>query len=144
VETNGGHASTLRWQLIGTTLADRACRLGYSVGGAIRMILLSKPVALLAYISVLVSACAPVGYIKPEMTEEGVNRDLSECAEIARHQAFRDNPFMDIRYDALHHRDWVFHRHTGPSRRELKYRYRRVFMLARGYRFAPLDDPITE
>ncbi len=108
------------------------------------MIHLSKPVVLLAYIAVLLSACAPFGYIKPEMTEESVKRDLSECAEIARHQAFRDTPFMDIRYDALHHRDRFFHRHTGPSRSDLKFRYRRVCMLARGYQFAPLDDPVVE
>ncbi len=49
---------------------------------------LSKAVVLLAYITVLLSACAPVGYIKPGMTGEGVARDRSECAEIARHQAF--------------------------------------------------------
>jgi len=108
------------------------------------MLDLSKPVVLLGYIAGLVSACAPFGYIKSEMTEEGVKRDLSECAEIARHQAFRDIPFMDIRYDALHLRDRFFHRHIGPSRRDLEYRYRRVCMLARGYQFAPLDDPVTE
>jgi len=78
------------------------------------------------------------------MTEEGVKRDLSECAEIARHQAFRDVPFMGIRYDALHHRDRFIYRHTGPSQGDLKFRYRRVCMLARGYQFAPLDDPETE
>jgi len=114
------------------------------VGGAICMIHLSKPVVLLVYIAVLVSACAPVGYIKPGMTEEGVKRDLSECAEISRRQAFRDIPFMDIRYDALHQRDRFFRRPVGPSRRNLEYRYRRVCMLARGYQFAPLDDPVTE
>ncbi len=108
------------------------------------MIHLSKPVVLLAYIAVLLSACAPVGYIKPGITEEEVTQDLSECAEIARHQAFRDIPFMDIRNDALHHRDRFYHRHTGPSRRDLEYRYRRVCMLARGYQFAPLDDPVAE
>ncbi len=108
------------------------------------MICLSKPVVLLAYVAVLLSACAPFGYIKPEMTEESVKRDLSECAEIARHQAFRDIPFMGIRYDALHHRDRFFHRHTGPSRSDLKFRYRRVCMLARGYQFVPPDDPVAE
>ncbi len=64
---------------------------------------LSKPVVL-AYIAVLLSACAPVGYIKPGMTEEEVTRELSECAEIARHQAFRDIPTMDFRFGALHSR----------------------------------------
>ncbi len=56
---------------------------------------LSKSVVLLAYMAVLVSACAPVGYIKPGMTEEEVTRELSECTEIARRQAF-----MDFRFDA--------------------------------------------
>ena len=104
------------------------------------MIHLSKPAVLLAYIAVLVSACAPVGYIKPGMTEEEVTRDLSECAEIARNQAF-----MDFRFDPipprLHHRGRLFHRYHGRSLGELKHRYRRVCMLARGYRLAPLDDP---
>ena len=104
---------------------------------------LSKPVVLLAYIAVLVSACAPVGYIKPGMTEEEVTRELSECVEIARRQAF-----MDFRFDAphprLHHRDRLLHRFHGPSLGELEHRYRRVCMLARGYQLAPLDDPAVE
>ncbi len=108
------------------------------------MIHLSKPVVLMAYIAVLVSACAPYGYIKPEMTEEGVKRDLSECAEIAKHQAFRDIPIMVFRFDSLHPRDRLFHSHYGPSLGELEHRYRRVCMLARGYQFAPLDDPVSE
>ena len=100
---------------------------------------LSKPVVLLA----LVSACAPVGYIKPGMTEEEVTRDLTECAEIARHEAFRD-----FRFDPLppwpHHRSRLFHRYHGRSLSGLKYRYRRICMLARGYQLAPLDDPTVE
>ncbi len=109
---------------------------------------LSRPVVLLAYIAVLVSACAPVGYIKPGMTEEEVTRDLSECAEIARHEAFRDIAIMDFQFDALHprrhHRDRLLHRHLGPSLGQLEHRYRRVCMLARGYQLAPLDDPVVE
>ncbi len=100
---------------------------------------LSKPVVLLA----LVSACAPVGYIKPGMTEEEVTRDRSECAEIARHEAFRD-----FRFDPLppwpHHRSRLFHRYPDRSLGELKHRYRRICMLARGYQFAPLADPAVE
>ncbi len=108
------------------------------------MTYLSKPVVLLAYIAVIVSACAPVGYIKPGMTEEEVARELSECAEIARHQAFRDIPIMGFRFDSLHSRDRLFHSYHGPSLGELEHRYRRVCMLARGYQFAPLDDPAVE
>ncbi len=104
---------------------------------------LSKPVVLMAYTAV-VSACAPVGYIKPGMTEEEVTRDLTECAEIARHQAFRDIPIMGFRFDSPHPRDRLFHRYHGPSLGELEHRYRRVCMLARGYQFAPLDDPVVE
>ncbi len=100
---------------------------------------LSKPVVLLA----LVSACAPVGYIKPGMTEEEVTRDRSECAEIARHEAF-----MDFRFDPLppwpHHRSRLFHRYHDRSLGELKHRYRRICMLARGYQFGPLDNPAAE
>ena len=105
---------------------------------------LPKPVVLLASIAVLVSACAPVGYVQPGMTEEEVTRDRTECAEIARHQAFWDNPIMGFRFDSLHHRDRLFHRYHGPSLGELEHRYRRVCMLARGYQFAPLDDPVVE
>ncbi len=98
--------------------------------------------------SVLVSACAPVGYIKSGMTKEEVTRDLAECAEIASHQAFRDIAIMDFRFDALHpllhHRDRLLYDHHGPSRGELEHRYRRVCMLARGYQLAPLDDPAVE
>ncbi len=108
----------------------------------------SKPAVLLAYITVLLSACAPVGYIKPGMTEEEVTRDLAECAEIASHQAFRDIAIMDFRFDAFHprrhHRDRLLHRHLGPSLWELEHRYRRVCLLARGYQLAPLDDPVVE
>ncbi len=100
----------------------------------------SKPVALLA----LVSACVPVGYIKPGMTEEEVTRDLTECAEIARHQAFRDIPIMGFRFDSHHPRGRLFHSYYGPSLGELEHRYRRVCMLARGYQLAPLDDPAVE
>ncbi len=68
---------------------------------------------------------------------------LSECAEIARRQAF-----MEFRFDAphhrLHHHDRLLHRYHGPSLGELEHRYRRVCMLARGYQLAPLDDPAAE
>ncbi len=79
---------------------------------------LSKPVVLLA----LVSACAPIGYIKPGMTEEEVTRDRTECAEIARHQAFMDFRF-DPLHPRLHHRDRLLHRYHGPSLGELEHRY---------------------
>ncbi len=104
---------------------------------------LSKLVMLLAYIAVLLSACAPVGYIKPGMTEEEVTRERSECAEIARRQAFMDFQF-DAPHPRLHHSGRLFHRYHFRSLGELKRRYRRVCMLARGYQFAPLDDPVVE
>ena len=109
---------------------------------------LSKPLVLFAYIAVLLSACAPVGYIKPGMTEEGVAQDLSECTEIVRYQAFRDIAIWDSRSDAhhprLHRRDRFLHGHYGPSPGALEHRYRRICMLARGYQLAPLDDPVVE
>ncbi len=101
---------------------------------------ISKSVALLA----LVSACVPVGYIKSGMTEEEVTRDLTECAEIARHQAFRDIPIMGFRFDSLHPRDRLIHSYHGLSLGELEHRYRRVCMLARGYQLAPIDDPVVD
>ncbi len=109
---------------------------------------LSKAVVLLACITVLLSACAPVGYIKPGMTEEEVALDRSECAEIARHQAFRDIAIMDFQFDVFHsrhhHRGRFLHRHFGQSLWELERRYRRVCMLARGYQLRPLDNPVVE
>jgi hypothetical protein len=105
---------------------------------------LLKPVVLLTYIALLLSACAPVGYIRPGMTEEEVTRDLSECAKIARDQAFRDIAIWDFRFDALHpwlrHRHRLLHRDHAPSLGELKNRYRRVCMLARGYQLAPISE----
>ncbi len=80
---------------------------------------LSKPVVLLA----LVSACAHVGYIKPGMTEEEVARELSECAEIARHGTPRS------------HSDPPHETNLCPRNR---VRY------TRGYQFAPIDDPVME
>ena len=109
---------------------------------------LSKPVVLLAYIAVLLSACAPVGYIKPGMTEEEVARDLSECAEIAKQQAYQDIAAGDFGFEALHppldRRDRLLHGDHGHSYSELKRRYRRFCMRARGYQYAPLDDPVME
>ncbi len=108
----------------------------------------SKPAVLLAYIAVLLSACVPVGYIKPGMTQDEVTRDLAECAEIASHQAFRDIAIMDFRFDTLHprmhQRDRFLHGHHGSSLGELEHRYRRVCMLARGYQLAPISDPMPE
>ncbi len=109
---------------------------------------LSKPVVLLAYVAVPLSACAPVGYIKPGMTEKEVARDLSECAEIAKQQAYQDIAAVDFGFEALHpppyHRDRLLHGDHGHSYSELKRRYRRFCMLARGYQFAPRDDPVME
>ncbi len=101
---------------------------------------LSKPAVHLSYIAVLLSACAPVGYIKPGMTEGEVTQNLSECADIARQQSFRDIAIMDFRFDALHPR---LHQRSLVLW-ELEHRYRRVCMLARGYQLAPLDDPVME
>ncbi len=78
------------------------------------------------------------------MTSEDVSRDLSECAEIARHEAFRDFVATDFRFAILHprphHRDRFLHGDIGHALGELQHRYRRVCMLARGYRLSPIDD----
>ena len=89
------------------------------------------------------SACTEYGYVKPGVTEEVYVQDSQDCAEIARHQAFRDfNVFesrarfgRSFRYD----RRFSSFDSIGVSSSELEFRYRRLCMVSRGYELAPLD-----
>ena len=104
----------------------------------------SKVAALAGLILLLLPACSPLTYSKAGTTNEAVSRDLSECAEIASHEAFRDIEATNFRFDIihprLHHRDPFLHGVIGQGLSELQYRYRRVCMLARGYRLSPIED----
>ncbi len=90
------------------------------------------------------SACTEYGYVKPGVTEEVYVQDSQDCAEIARHQAFRDfNVFESrSRLRRSFHSDRRFSSFDGigVSPSELEFRYRRLCMVSRGYELAPLDD----
>ncbi len=97
----------------------------------------------LTFVFVLMG-CTPLVYVKSGATDEQVQQDLTECTEIARHQAFRDQPSLQFQlglsYGSVHGRDRsLFARHR-PSYAEVQHRYRRVCMVARGYELAPLQD----
>ena len=105
-----------------------------------------KRLILLASAGLLgLSACTEYGYVKPGVTDEVYVQDSQDCAEIARHQAFRDfNVFESrarfggsFRYDRRRFSSFDSFR-TSPS--ELEFRYRRLCMVSRGYELAPLDD----
>ena len=83
----------------------------------------------------ILAGCTPMGYIKSGATDEQVKQDLTDCTEIARHQAFRDQPSLEFQlglgYGPVHRRDRsLFARHR-PSYAEVQHRYRRVCMIAR-------------
>ncbi len=89
------------------------------------------------------AACTQMGYVKPGGTDEEYTRDSQDCAEIARHQAFRDQAVFDSRFrhdPAFRHdnRFWSF-QDFGPTMPELQFRYQRICMLSRGYELAPLE-----
>ncbi len=89
------------------------------------------------------AACAEVGYVKPGVTDEEYAQDSQDCAEIARHQAFRDQAVFETRFrhdPSFRHdsRFWTFH-DFGPTMPELEFRYKRICMLSRGYELAPLE-----
>ncbi len=91
----------------------------------------------------VLSACTQVGYVKAGVTDEEYARDSQDCAEIARHQAFRDQALYDSRFrhdPAFRHdnRFWSF-QDFGPTMPELQFRYQRICMLSRGYELAPLE-----
>ena len=91
----------------------------------------------------LLVGCTPVGYVKPGVSGEQVQQDLTNCTELARHQAFRDLPIVRFRpelgYGLIRRRDpFLVGRHR-PNLAELQHRYRRVCILARGYQLAPLQ-----
>lgn len=90
------------------------------------------------------SACTEYGYVKPGVADEEYVADSEACAEIARHQAFRDFSVFksrarfsrSYRYD----RRYSTFRDFGPSLSELEFRYRRLCMTSRGYELVPLDE----
>lgn len=103
----------------------------------------STPKALALVFTLVLMGCAPLAYVKSGASDEQVQLDLSECTEIARHQAFRDQPSLEfhlgVGYGSMHRRNRFFARHR-PSYAELQHRYQRICMIARGYERAPLQD----
>jgi hypothetical protein len=83
------------------------------------------------------TACAPARYVKEGVEEAQAARDLSECREIAAHQAFRDLAVLERR--ARLHRLGDHRRHSAlargplPGLGELEHRYARICMMSRGY-----------
>ena len=80
-------------------------------------------------------ACSSLTYSKAGTAREDLGRDLSECAEIATHEAFREIEVADFRlailHPRLHQRNRILHGDIGLGLGELQHRYRRVCMLAR-------------
>ncbi len=105
---------------------------------------MSKVAALARLIIMPLPACSPLTYSKAGTAREDVGRDLSECAEIATHEAYREIEVADFRlaihHPRLHHRNQIFHGDTGLGLGEMQHRYRRVCMLTRGYRLSPIED----
>jgi hypothetical protein len=104
---------------------------------------LRKSAILLAGAGLLaISACTQMGYVKAGVTDEEYAQDSQDCAEIARHQAFRDQAVYETRFrhdPAFRHDDrfWSL-QDFGPTMPELQFRYQRICMLSRGYELAPL------
>ena len=89
-----------------------------------------------------ISACTPLVYVKPAVTDEVFARDSAQCAEIAQYHAFRDHAVAESRFALarghLSRRERI-HGRDLSSLAELQHRYRRICMLARGYELVPLD-----
>jgi len=91
------------------------------------------------------AACTELGYVKPGVSEAEYVQDSEDCAEIARHQAFRDSNVFESR--ARFGGSYRYGRRRfssfdsfGTSPSDLEFRYRRLCMVSRGYELAPLDD----
>lgn len=95
------------------------------------------------------AACTEVGYSKPGVTDQEYARDSEDCAEIARHQAFRDYSVFQTQWQSTvarrHDRRYSVYQGLGPpSYGDLEFRYRRICMLSKGYELVPLtsdDEP---
>jgi hypothetical protein len=90
------------------------------------------------------AACTRYEYSKPGVTDATLANDLTECSEIARHEAFRDPLF--IGGGSRFHGDFfdgrTAHHFQGDylSSGKLRHRYHRICMLARGYEFVPVPE----
>lgn len=91
------------------------------------------------------AGCAEVGYTKPGVTDEEYARDSEDCAELARHQAFRDYTVFQSQWQSSvarrhDHHYWTYQNVGPPSYGYLEFRYRRLCMLSKGYELAPLTS----
>ena len=57
---------------------------------------ISAPSVIAPMLVVVLLGCTPMGYFKSGSTDEQVKQDLTDCTEIARHQAFRDQPSLEF------------------------------------------------
>ncbi len=104
--------------------------------------MMSGPRVISLVFAFVLLGCTPVGYVKPDVSDEQIQQDLTNCTEIARDQAFRDLPALEFRLELnvpAHRRDRFLAGRHRPSSAELAHRYRRVCMLARGYELAPVQ-----
>ncbi len=105
---------------------------------------ISAPSVIAPMLVFVLLGCTPMGYVKSGATDEQVKQDLTDCTEIARHQAFRDQPSLEFQlelgYGPVHRRDRSLFTRHWPSYAEVQHRYRRVCMTALGYELAPLED----
>lgn len=104
----------------------------------------SSPKVLTLAFAFALTGCVTLVYVKSGATDDQVRLDLAECTDIARQQAFRDQPSLQfhlgLSYGSVHHgHRHPFARHQ-PSYAEVQHRYRSVCMIARGYELARLQD----
>ncbi len=90
------------------------------------------------------AACTRYEYSKPGVTGAAIANDFNECVEIAQREAFRD-PRSSFRgphfYGDFGHGRTT--RHFGGEHMsfgELRHRYHRTCMLARGYELTPVPE----
>ncbi len=57
---------------------------------------ISAPSGIAPMLVFVLLGCTPMGYFKSGSTDEQVKQALTDCTEIARHQAFRDQPFLEF------------------------------------------------
>ena len=105
---------------------------------------ISVPSVIAPMLVFVLLGCTPMGYFKSGSTDEQVKQDLTDCTEIARHQAFRDQPSFEfglrLGYGSFNRGDRFMSGRYRSSSAELQHRYRRVCMIARGYELTPLED----
>ncbi|WP_341894516.1 hypothetical protein [Ferrovibrio terrae] len=107
-----------------------------------------KPIAALTLLGALAACGPPLGWQKPGVTLAEANIDSSECAALARNQAFRESTFGPSGYYGGYYGPWPYR--YGPygyrSYDSFMWRSQRESDLqdfclrARGYHLAPIPQ----